>query len=395
MENIIATISQIATNSIATISSAITNANNIVSETTKNAYDIAFPNLGIYIGTLKNNIKIGDFTIAYYGIIIAVGMLLAFFVATKCAKKIGISEDTMYDLFIIVILLGIIGARAYYVLFNLDYYSIRPYEILDIRAGGLGVYGGIILSIIGIIVYSIIKKCDIGKVLDAVGIAIPLGQAIGRYGNFFNMEAYGSYTNNIFAMRMNIKFLDSANISYEQLINAVEENGTRYIQAHPTFFYESTLNIVLFILLLYIFNKHYKFKGQLIATYFIGYGMIRFFVESLRTDSLMFYNYKVSQLVAIACVLIGSFIYILNIFFIKKKKEVVKVEEENDEKIVEEFILNADSDDENEDIESADTENIQDNYISNSSNDNTENNENNEYNEYNDDDSKNNNESKE
>ena len=366
MENIVATISQIATNSIATISSLVENANNVASEATKKAYDIAFPNLGIYIETLKNNIKIGDFTIAYYGIIIAVGMLLAFFVATKCAKQMGISEDTMYDLFIIVILLGIIGARAYYVLFNLDYYSIRPYEILDIRAGGLGVYGGIILSIIGIIVYSIIKKCDIGKVLDAVGIAIPLGQSIGRYGNFFNMEAYGTYTNNIFAMRMNIKFLDSANISYEQLINAVEENGTRYIQAHPTFFYESSLNIILFIILLFIFKKHYKFKGQLIATYFIGYGIIRFFVESLRTDSLMFYNYKVSQLVAIACIVLGIFIYIINLFFVKKKKEVVKEDTDSDEKIVEEFILNADidvaesddakSDDaESDDIESDDT----------------------------------------
>ena len=275
-------------------------------------YDIAFPNLGIFIEILRNNFRIGNFTIAYYGVIIAIGMLIGFYVAVHFGKKIGVSEDTLYDIFILVVVFGIIGARAYYVIFRWDYYSIRPYEILDIRAGGLAIFGGIILGSIAVIIYCLIKKQNILRVLDATMVGVVVGQAIGRYGNFFNMEAFGGYTNNLFAMRMRTDYLDPSNITFEQTINQIEENGLTYIQAHPTFFYESTLNIILFIILVYIIKKHYKFKGQILSTYLIGYGVIRFFIESLRTDSLMFGTFRISQIVSIACVILGIVFYIIN-----------------------------------------------------------------------------------
>ena len=310
MNNLIATMSN------ATISQII-NA--------KVGYDIAFPHLGIFIKNLRNTIHIGNFTIAYYGIIIAVAMFIGFSIVTHFAMKFHLNTDIFYDIFILVILLGIIGARAYYVIFRWDYYQIRPYEILDIRAGGLAIFGGIILASIGIIIYCKIKKINILKVFDFTMIGVVIGQAIGRYGNFFNMEAFGEYTNNLFAMRMRAEYIDQSNITLLQTLNEIEENGVRYIQAHPTFFYESSLNIILFIILIYLLNKKYKFDGQILATYLIGYGIIRFFIERLRTDSLMAFDLKISQIVSLICIIFGVTIYILHIKKIKPFDKVYKV----------------------------------------------------------------------
>lgn len=292
---------------------------------TKVGYDLAFPNLGIFITNLKNTITIGNFTIAYYGIIIALGMLIAFTVVTKIAKRLGIDDDLFYDIFIIVIVFGIIGARAYYVIFRWDYYQIRPHEILDIRAGGLAVFGGILLAGTAIVIYCIWKKINFLKVLDLTMIGVVLGQAIGRYGNFFNMEAFGDYTNNLFAMRMRAEYIDTSNITFTQALNTITENGIDYIQAHPTFLYESTLNIILFGVLVYIVSKRYKFDGQILASYLIGYGIIRFFVESLRTDSLMLGNFRVSQIVAILCVIFGLVIYVLHFKNVKPFDKLEKI----------------------------------------------------------------------
>ena len=292
---------------------------------TKIGYDIAFPNIGIFITNLKNTITIGNFTIAYYGIIIALGMLIAFTVVTRLAKKLKMDEDIFYDIFIIVIVFGIVGARAYYVIFRWDYYQIRPYEILDIRAGGLAVFGGILLAGAAIIVYCIWKKVNFLKVLDLTMIGVALGQAIGRYGNFFNMEAFGEYTNNLLAMRMRAEYIDSANITFTQALNIINENGVDYIQAHPTFFYESTLNLILFAILIYIILKKHKFDGQILASYLIGYGAIRFFVESIRTDSLMLGSFRISQIVAILCVVAGIVIYVLHFNKVKPFNKVEKL----------------------------------------------------------------------
>lgn len=307
------------TSVISTVSEAVQNV-----ASGKIGYDVAFPNLGIFIKNLQNTIRVGNFTIAFYGIIISIAMLIGFAIVTHFAKKQGINDDIFYDVFIIIIILGIIGARAYYVIFKWDYYQIRPHEILDIRAGGLAVFGGIILAMIGITVYCIVKKINVIKILDLTMIGVAIGQAIGRYGNFFNMEAFGDYTNNIVAMRLREEYLDPANITWIQSLNVVEEEGIRYIQAHPTFLYESMLNIVLFIVLIYILNKKHKFDGQLLATYLIGYGIIRAFVESFRTDSLMLGSFKISQIVAIVCIVLGAVIYAL---YYKKVKPFDRVYE--------------------------------------------------------------------
>ena len=309
-------------NLVATISDAVST----LTSNTKAGYDVAFPNIGIYITNLKNTISIGNFTIAYYGIIITLGMLLAFTIVTNIARKLKIDDDIFYDIFIIVIIFGIIGARAYYVIFRWDYYQIRPYEILDIRAGGLAVFGGILLAGFVIVLYCIKKKINFLKILDLTMIGVVLGQAIGRYGNFFNMEAFGEYTNNLFAMRIKADYIDSSNITFLQTLNMLTDNGSEYIQAHPTFFYESTLNLILFAILLYIILKKHKFDGQILATYLVGYGIIRFFVESLRTDSLMLKGLRVSQIVAIICLISGIIIYILHFKNIKPFDKVAKID---------------------------------------------------------------------
>lgn len=285
-------------------------------------YDLAFPNLNIFIEKMNSFITIGNFTIAYYGIIIAIGMLLSFFVVLQIAKKKNINEDYFYDIFIIAIIFGIIGARIYYVLFNLDYYMKDPVKILDIRGGGLAVYGGIILTFIALFVYFRIKKIEALKVLDVAIIGLPLGQAIGRWGNFFNMEAFGTYTNNIFAMRLNKSKLDSSVIDMTQLLNIINDGDAEYIQAHPTFLYESFFCLLLFVTLIIVIMKFHKFNGEIVAMYLIGYGIIRFFIESLRTDSLMIGTFKISKIVAVVCFLVGLVLIIINIYklaFLKNK----------------------------------------------------------------------------
>ncbi len=290
-------------------------------------YDIAFPNLGIFIENLRNNIQIGGFTIAFYGIIIAIAMMVGFFLVLLLAKKSGQNTDNYYDLFILVIIFSIVGARAYYVAFNWDYYQIRPSQILNIRGGGLAVYGGIIASLLVLSIFCLVKKLKFFQVADTGIIGLTIGQVIGRFGNFFNMEAFGSYTNNLFAMRMRYDLLDKDYVDMVMLSNKIEEDGFTYIQAHPTFFYESALNLILFIILIILFLKLKKFNGQVLATYFMGYGAIRCFIEQLRTDSLMIpnTNFKVSQVLSIVLFIIGLIMYIVNFIRLKKKKNKTNI----------------------------------------------------------------------
>ena len=338
------------------IVSTISEAVSTVAPSGKVGYDVGFPHLGIFIKNLGSAIRIGNYTIAFYGIIISIGMLIAFLIVSKTAKKFNINEDIFYDIFIIIIVLGIIGARAYYVIFKWDYYQIHMHEILDIRAGGLAIYGGIILGIIGIFIYCLIRKIQVIKVFDLTAIGVALGQAIGRYGNFFNTEAFGEYTDNIFAMRIRKELVsNSADISRSLLLNPIVEEGIEYIQVHPTFFYESTLNIILFIVMFIMIRKKHKFDGQIMATYFIGYGIIRFFVESLRTDSLMFMEFRISQIVSIVLIAVGLLIFALNHFKIKPFDKVNELNENMRVKIA--------ADDEQESSEEQINENNKDSEI--------------------------------
>ena len=284
-------------------------------------YDIAFPNLGIYINTLRNNIHIPFIgrTIYVYGIVVALAMLIGFLSVTIIAKSKNQNVDNYYDLILYIIIFGILGARAYYVIFNWSYYEIRTHEILAINKGGLAIFGGIIAGFIVLAIFCFRRKINFIELADTSVCGLAIGQAIGRWGNFFNMEAFGTYTNNLFAMRMKYDYVVNNGIDITHTMNMITENGISYIQAHPTFLYESFFSLILFIILVVLITKHYKFKGEILATYLIGYGIIRFFIEGLRTDSLMFMNtgIKVSQVVAIICIIIGALIYVFNLTKLK------------------------------------------------------------------------------
>lgn len=245
--------------------------------------DIAFPNLGIYLTNVPKTIMIGNFGIAIYGVVIALGMLLGLTLASKVAEKTGQDPDTIWDLGPALLLFSVLGARIYYVIFMWDYYKNDPIQIFNLRGGGLAIYGGIIAGLITIFVYCRIKKKRFPLVLDTVMYGLLVGQILGRWGNFFNREVFGEYTNNLLAMRIPVSMVRERDISASIAAHMTE--GTNYIQVHPTFLYEGMWNLVLLIFLL-LYLKHKKFDGEIALLYFAGYGIGRALIESIRTDQL-------------------------------------------------------------------------------------------------------------
>jgi len=273
-------------------------------------FEIIFPHLGIYIPDFPSSVRIFGLEIAFYGILIAAAILLAVILSVRRAKKTGQKSGDYYDLAIFGILSAIVGARLYYVLFSLDYYVANPVEIFHIRSGGLAVYGGIIGGFLAGFIVCRIKKISFLQVLDTVAPTIALGQAIGRWGNFFNREAFGTYTDSLFAMQIR---LDSAGGVIDETImdHLVTIDGTDYIQVHPTFLYESVWCLLLFVLIM-VFRRYQKYHGEVLLWYLCGYGLERFFVEGLRTDSLMIGStgIAVSQVLSAALFLISAAILI-------------------------------------------------------------------------------------
>jgi phosphatidylglycerol:prolipoprotein diacylglycerol transferase len=265
-------------------------------------YNINFPNLHIYLDHVGKNISIGGFTIAFYGIVIALGMLAGLGISCRQAKKTGQDPDTYFDLAIIAIICSLIGARIYYVAFRWDLYKGDILSILNIRQGGLAIYGGVIAAIVTTFVFSKVRKIPFGRLCDTAGLGLILGQIIGRWGNFFNREAFGGYTDNLFAMQLPVSAVRSSDLTEELLSHTTTVNGVTYIQVHPTFLYESLWNLLLLILLLLFFNKR-KFEGEVFLWYLLGYGIGRFWIEALRTDQLLIPGtaYPVSRAVAAAC----------------------------------------------------------------------------------------------
>ena len=280
--------------------------------------NINFPNLHIFLEDVGKSIMIGDFAIAYYGIIIACGMMGGVLLAAAIAKKSGQDPDTYYDLAIYAILFALVGARLYYVAFKWEYYSQDLMRIFQVREGGLAIYGGVIAAVITVYIYTRIKKLSFGLIADTAGPGLVLGQCIGRWGNFFNREAFGGYCDNLFAMQLPVSAVRSSDITQELRENIMVIDGISYIQVHPTFLYESLWNLTLLICLL-IYWKHRKFDGEVFLLYILGYGIGRFWIESLRTDQLLLpgIGYPVSMVVAAAMV-IGSAI---GIFILRKRKK--------------------------------------------------------------------------
>ncbi len=245
--------------------------------------------------------KIFGFEIRWYALLMCAAILIGLIIASYRAKKSGINPDYIYDVFIAIIPLSIIGARLYYVAFNLAYYSIYKSEIFAIWNGGLAIHGGIIGGVIGLVLVCKYRKIRILKMMDVLAPCLILGQAIGRWGNYFNMEAYGTQTTLPWAI-------------------TIYEAGKGFIKVHPTFLYESLWDLLVFIILLLVIDRLKKFDGVTTCWYFILYSIGRFFIEGLRTDSLYFNGLRSAQIVSILCV-IGGIIGLIIIKSISTKKE--------------------------------------------------------------------------
>ena len=269
-------------------------------------YDLRFVHLGITIQHLQNHITIFGFSIAFYGIIIGIGMLLGITLAARDAEKRGIGEDTIYDFALLGIVFGVIGARLYYVFFRWDNYRGNLLEILNLRAGGLAIYGGVIGGILSLMVYCRRKKQNFLNLADSLILGVLVGQILGRWGNFFNAEAFGRYTDSLFAMQLRRDIVNPIMIDSALLQHLVRVNGVDYIQVHPTFLYESVWNLCLLLFLLWYRPKK-RFTGEIFFLYLGGYGLGRVWIEGLRTDSLLVpgTGIAVSQALAGICVLVA------------------------------------------------------------------------------------------
>lgn len=263
---------------------------------------ITFPEFNLSFKISRIAFSVGNIEIYWYAILISISFIIAIFALKNDSKKYRIEYDIILKLLIIMIPVSIIFARLYYVIFNLEYYMNKPLEIINIRNGGLAIYGGIIGAIIVIILFCKNKKIKVMDLLDLFVPYLALGQSIGRWGNFINGEAHGSITNSIFRM-------------------GIVENGI-YMEVHPTFLYESICTLTLFFILTYLKNNR-RYSGQLTITYLFFYSIIRAVIEGLRTDSLMMGNIRISQLLSIL-LLIGIIGYKLYFLIKNKRKKFYK-----------------------------------------------------------------------
>lgn len=290
--------------------------------------DIQFPNLHINIENLPKSFELFGIDIAFYGCIIAFGMLAGIVIACYMAKITGQDYNQYIDFAIYAILFSVIGARLYYVAFSWDYYGKHPAEIINIRHGGLAIYGGVIAAVITCLVYTRIKKISFKQVADTGVYGLIIGQIIGRWGNFFNREAFGGVTSDSNPLAMKIFFGEEYQIS--QVPDAVRVgmeawkgkslNEIGYIQVQPTFLYESLWNLVLLILML-AFRKKKKFDGEIILWYLIGYGIGRAIIEGMRTDQLIMpvTGWPVSQVLSIVVAVLSFIVVVTKRVKIAKK----------------------------------------------------------------------------
>lgn len=268
---------------------------------------IIFPNLHIELHHVGKSISVFGFEIAFYGIIIALGMLLAVTWILHEVKRTHQKEDDYLDLCIWTIIFSVIGARLYYVIFSWDLYRDDLLGIFRLREGGLAIYGGIIAGVIIGFVIAKKKKIPFLKMADTVIPGLLIGQIMGRWGNFFNREAFGGYSDGLFAMQLPMSEIRSmSDVTEEMLSHIVLVQGEPFISVHPTFLYESLWNLALFALLLW-YRKRKKKDGEVFFLYLLGYGLGRFWIEGLRTDQLLLWNTQVaiSQIVAVVLIVIS------------------------------------------------------------------------------------------
>lgn len=234
--------------------------------------------------------------IMWYGVLISTGVLLGVVFALRECKRIGFKEDNLLDFLLYAIPAAIIGARTYYVIFSWDYYSKNPDQIINIRNGGLAIHGALIAGVIVGVLFCKKRKIKVLELLDIVMPSVALGQAIGRWGNFINQEAHGGPTD---------------------LPWGIIVNGQK---VHPTFLYESIIDLCIFLFLMWFRKNKKTTDGQVLGLYLILYSAGRFFVEGLRTDSLMFLGMRVAQLISLGSILLG----VLLLAYLKKKNNSIK-----------------------------------------------------------------------
>lgn len=226
-----------------------------------------------------------------YAVCIVMGIIVALFLAKISKEKFENKFEDLLEIIIYTIISGVIGARIYFVIFNLNYYLSSPSQILNFRDGGLAIYGGLIFGVIAIYISCRIKKIKFLNFLDYIVPFVAIAQSIGRWGNFFNIEAYGTQTNSIFRMEI---------ISHGE-----------YIQVHPVFLYESISTFLIFLFLKYK-QKRRKFEGEIVIEYLMLYSFVRMFLESFRIDSLMLFNFRISQILSIFIFIISLILFIKN-----------------------------------------------------------------------------------
>lgn len=273
---------------------------------------IHFPNLGIHLQHVGKSISVFGFEIAYYGIVIGIGILAGLMLAVWEAKRTRQDEELYYDLALVAVFASIVGARIYYVAFSWDSYKDDLLSIFNLREGGLAIYGGVIAAMITTYLFTRVRKVSFGLVADTAGLGLILGQIIGRWGNFFNREAFGEYTDSLLAMQLPMNAVRRADITETMLEHVEMLDGISYIQVHPTFFYESLWNLMVLICLL-LYRRHKKFDGQIFLMYLFGYGVGRFWVEGLRTDQLLIpgVGLPVSQVLAVVLVILSGSILVI------------------------------------------------------------------------------------
>lgn len=285
-----------------------------------NAGDIAFPNLGIYLENVPKNFTVFGFTIAFYGVIIGIGMMAGLMMALREAKVSGQDPEIYWDFFLYAVIFSIIGARIYYVVFAWDYYKDNLLSIFNTRNGGLAIYGAVIAAFLTLLVYSRVKKTNFMQMADTGVLGLILGQIIGRWGNFMNREAFGEYTEGLFAMRLPVAAVRANEIT-EKMADHLTE-GINYIQVHPTFLYESLWNLGILVLML-LYRKHKRFHGEICLFYLGGYGIGRFWIEALRTDQLRWghTDIAVSQVLGLVLFFAAVAIDIVIRLWMKNKEE--------------------------------------------------------------------------
>lgn len=262
-------------------------------------YNINFPHFGIHFDHVGKAITVFGFEIAFYGIIIGTAILIGFLIATSEAKRTRQNPEDYLDMGIVGVICGIAGARLYYVAFSWDMYKDNLLDILNLREGGLAIYGGVIAAVITVLIFARVKHLSAPQIFDTVALAILNGQMLGRWGNFFNREAFGEYTDSLFAMQLPLDAVRRGDVTDAMRANIQIVDGVNYIQVHPTFLYESLWCCALFILL-FVYRKHKKYEGEIFLLYLFGYGLGRVWIEGLRTDQLLIpgLGFPVSQLLA-------------------------------------------------------------------------------------------------